>query len=182
MGTWRTAWTATDRPSCSCRGRSSRWRRTRTIHCSPVSWPGIAGSASWFSPIGAASAAPIRCGPTQLTPEDWADDLVAVLDHAASIGSPSSPRSTRRYPAMALAALHPDRVERLCLLNAFADGPALGRDLDRLQHYETALDEGFETTAISTPQPLSLPRSPVTPASTHGSTPPASVAPARPLR
>lgn len=86
--------------------------------------------------------------PGELSPESWAADLAAILDHAGIERAAVIAGFDGGHGGIALSALHPDRVERLCLVNAYADGPRVAAGLDRLREFTTALDEGFEGTEL----------------------------------
>jgi class 3 adenylate cyclase len=80
----------------------------------------------------------------ELTPENWAEDLVAVLDAADIDRASVIAGFADSHAAVALAALHPDRVERLCLVNGYVSGPRVAAGIANFREYAAALDEGFE--------------------------------------
>jgi class 3 adenylate cyclase len=84
----------------------------------------------------------------ELSAESWAEDLVAVLDHASIDRVAVIAGFDAGHAAIALAALYPDRVERLCLVNSFANGPRVAATIDRLQNFRAAIDTGFEGSDI----------------------------------
>jgi class 3 adenylate cyclase/pimeloyl-ACP methyl ester carboxylesterase len=87
-------------------------------------------------------------GTDDLSAESWAEDLLAVFDHASIERATIVASFDAGHAAIAMGALHPDRVERLCLINCFADGPRVAAGIGELGRFETALDEGFEATDL----------------------------------
>ncbi len=95
---------------------------------------------------GVGSSDPLSGG--DVSTEGWGEDLVAVLDHAGLDRVAVVAAFDAGQAALALAAAHPDRVERLCLLNTFVAGPRVLAGLGDLSTYEAGVEEGFEETGL----------------------------------
>jgi class 3 adenylate cyclase len=95
---------------------------------------------------GVGSSDPLGAGPVRA--EDWGEDLAAVLDHASLERVAIVAGFDAGHAALALAANHPDRVERMCLVNTFANGPRVVATLGELSRYEAGVSEGFEETGL----------------------------------
>ncbi|MBI2169178.1 MAG: adenylate/guanylate cyclase domain-containing protein [Actinobacteria bacterium] len=79
------------------------------------------------------------------TPDDWAADILAVLDDAGSERCALVASFDMGLPAMVLAAHHPDRVSALVLVHAFArllasDDHPSGTRIDGLDRFIEVLD------------------------------------------
>jgi class 3 adenylate cyclase len=82
------------------------------------------------------------------SPDDVAADLIAVLDAAGADRVSIVAGFDMGHGAIALAASHPERVERLVLANTFADGPSVSKAFVELREFQTAVDEGFDGTDL----------------------------------